>query len=134
MTKIIKIVFFTLVGLVLLTGCGRGVAVYNVQDNPVDLKAGVGEDKVYKAIKNAGIGLGWQIVKIKPGLAQGELNLRKHTAIVEIPYSTNSYSILYKNSTELGYDAEKNTIHKNYNSWVQNLNKAIKVQLNQLED
>jgi hypothetical protein len=32
-----------------------------------------------------------------------------------------------KDSTNLDYDG--NTIHKNYNGWVENLDKAIRVQL-----
>ncbi|WP_026802997.1 hypothetical protein [Aliarcobacter lanthieri] len=133
MNNIFKILLVSIVGLFVLAGC-RAASVYNVVDTPVSLKAGVSDDNIYGAIKTAGAGLGWQITKVKPGLAQGQLNIRKHTAIVEIPYSANSYSIKYKSSSELNYNAEKNTIHNNYNGWVQNLSNAIQVQLNQLQD
>ena len=63
----------------------------------------------------------------KPGLIVGTLNLRTHTAVVDIPYTTTSYSILYKSSVNL--KQEGNTIHSNYNGWVQNLDQAIKRQL-----
>ena len=45
-------------------------------------------------------------------------------------YSVKSYSIRYKDSTELGYDG--GSIHQNYNGWVQNLDKGIRAQLNTL--
>ena len=45
-----------------------------------------------------------------------------------------SYSIDYKNSLNLKYDSTKNTIHKNYNGWIQNLDNAIQVQLSQFDN
>jgi len=122
MNNILKILLLALVGLFILAGC-RSANVYNAVDNPISVRTS--EDKVFNAIRTAGAKMGWQIKKIKPGLAQGQLNLRRHLAIVEIPYSTISYSINYKSSMELDYDPETNTIHKNYNSWVQNLKNAI---------
>jgi len=121
----------SVVGLFILAGC-RSANIYNAVDNPISVRTS--EDKVFNAIRTAGANLGWQIKKIKPGLAQGQLNLRKHSAIVDIPYSTTSYSINYKSSIELDYDPQTNTIHKNYNSWVQNLRNAIEVQLSLLEN
>jgi hypothetical protein len=109
----------------------RSAPVYNV--NNADVTAGVdnvSSEQVRKAIKVAGGGLGWVIKDAGPGKLEGTLNLRTHVAKVEIPYSTKSYSILYKDSINLNYDGSN--IHSNYNGWVQNLHKAIQVQLGQL--
>jgi len=57
----------------------------------------------------------------------GTLHLREHTAIVDIPYSAKSYSILYKSSVNL--TEKSGQIHKNYNGWVQNLDQRIRVYL-----
>lgn len=133
MKTVLKLLFISVLGLFALTGC-RTANVYNVMDNPVEVRKGTTDDQVYKAIKTAGSSLGWIITKVKPGLAQGQLNLRDHMALVEIPYNTKSYSIVYKNSNALKYDANKQHIHKNYNAWVQNLDNAIRVQLNNLAD
>lgn len=62
-----------------------------------------------------------------PGKISGTLKLRRHVAVVDIPYDTQSYSIKYVDSTELNY-ADGN-IHKNYNGWIQNLEKGIRAQL-----
>ncbi|MFA7082950.1 MAG: hypothetical protein WC141_00280 [Arcobacteraceae bacterium] len=133
MRNILQLIAIAIIGLVVLTGC-RTVAVFNVADNPVSVKKEVNDDQMYKAIKTAGLGLGWQITKVKPGLAQGQINLRKHMAVVEIPYSKDSYSIVYKNSANLNYNSANNTIHQNYNGWVQNLNNAIQLHLNNLSE
>lgn len=132
MKNIFKVFGAIAVVLVFLTGC-RTSAVYNVMNNPVDVKKGVKDDKIFKAIKTAGLGLGWQVRKVKDGLAEAQLNIRDHMALVEIPYSKESFSIKYKNSSNLKYDAAKNTIHSNYNGWVQNLSNAISLQISSLE-
>lgn len=76
----------------------------------------------------AGKSAGWQMKEMKPGYIFGTLNVRKHVAVVDVNYSVKSYSIRYKDSTELNYDGGK--IHPNYNGWIQNLDKAIRAQLN----
>ena len=49
--------------------------------------------------------------------------------MVDIKYDHKSYSIDYKDSTNLNHDAAKGQIHRNYNGWIQNLDKAIQAQL-----
>ena len=83
-------------------------------------------EQVTKAIVNAGVGLKWTMVVTKPGQIVATQNLRTHTAIVDIAYNTKTYSITYKDSVNLNYNAEKQTIHKAYSGWVQNLDNAIK--------
>lgn len=109
------------------TGC-RGAQINNVPKQEIQVSKS--NDDVFNAIKKAGTQLGWLITKQDNNTAIGTLNLRKHQAVVTINYSSNYYSITYKSSKELNYDAAKNTIHKNYNGWVQNLDNAIKIQLN----
>ncbi len=122
-----------LVILVFISGC-RSSAIYNISDASVDVSKKTSDDKIFKAIKSAGMQLGWIVKKTKPGMATAQLNVRKHMALVEITYNKTSYSINYKNSMNLKYDSTKNTIHKNYNGWIQNLNNAIQIQLSQLDD
>ncbi len=49
-----------------------------------------------------------------------------HAAVVDIEHDTRSYSIKYRDSTNL--NAGDGMIHSNYNGWIQNLEKAIRVQ------
>jgi len=82
-----------------------------------------------KAIITAGSGLGWQMTVAKPGEIVGTLNVRSHQAIVSIPFTTHTYSILYKDSTNLKYNAEKQTIHENYTGWIKRLDDGIRSRL-----
>lgn len=126
MKKFVKYGVIALLSLLVLTGC-RTAAVYNVNKSPIVGKAS--SSKVYNAIKNAGLSKGWIITQVKPGLAMGTINIRRHRAVVEIPYNSRSFSINYKNSINLNYDGSKNIIHNNYNGWVQNLENAINLEL-----
>jgi hypothetical protein len=101
--------------------------ILNVNDAPIVSAKPVPAAQVKSAIMTAGTSLGWQMAEVSPGLIQGTLNLRKHTAIVDIPYSATKYSIVYKSSINL--DEKDGQIHRNYNSWVQNLSKKIDAEL-----
>ncbi len=129
--KHLKIILFgaALVFTLGLMGC-RTAPVYNVEQSPIAVSAQATLKDIKKVIIVAGVGLGWKMQENAPGLITGTLNLRKHTAVVEIPYSMTDYSILYKDSAELGYDGS--SIHKNYNGWVQNLDRAIQAGLSVL--
>jgi len=101
-------------------------------------------DEVLKAIRNAAGQNDW---KLEPGDASGHiiatlLIRNMHTAVVEITYSPDEYSIDYKSSNNLDYKKYPDgkpfigpngqlmsgiteVIHPNYNKWVQQLNDAI---------
>ena len=111
-----------------LAACARTAPIYNVSGMPIQAsKPNPSVDEVGKAIARAGAGLGWQIMPVKPGAMVGTLQLRDHVAVVDITYDAKAYNISYKNSNNLNYDGQN--IHKNYNGWIQNLDRAIKVQL-----
>ena len=117
--------------ILVAAGCRGAVPVYNVTEAPVAAsKPNPSLDDVGKAIQRAGATLGWQMKQTKPGHMLGTLYLRKHVAVVDVNYSAQSYSVNYKDSTELDYDGQN--IHPNYNGWIQNLDKAIKAQLSNM--
>ena len=117
--------------LVLLISACTTQPVYNVSAAPVAAsKPNPSLEDVGRAIQRAGVALGWQMKETKPGHMLGTLYLRTHVAVVDINYSVKSYSIQYKDSTELMYDGA--TIHRNYNGWIQNLDKGIRAQLSTL--
>ena len=120
--------------LATLLGCSGGAQIYQVKDASVQTATGkeVSMEQVQRAIIESGAKLGWIMTLTKPGELQGALNLRSHTAIVTIPFSTKSYSILYKESTNLKYNADKQTIHGNYNGWIQRLDNEIRARMSTL--
>jgi hypothetical protein len=124
--------FLVLLALLLLAGCRSAplVEVDRANIPPMNEKnPQVAMEKITKAIVQAGAGQGWEMRVMRPGQILGTLHDRDDMAVVDIPYSNTSYSIRYRESSNLLYDAGKKTIHRSYNSWIQNLNQAIRSQL-----
>jgi hypothetical protein len=113
----------------MVVGC-RVAPVYEVQQAPVTSARAASVADVERAIRTAGAGLGWQMVPRGPGNLEGILILREHRAVVDIKFDSKTYSIKYKDSSNLGYDGS--TIHSNYNGWVQRLDQGIRAQLSAL--
>ena len=139
--------------LIAIAGC-PAVQIVNVKDAPVKTLSGkdLTFQQVTKAIVLAGMGLKWEMVVAEPGHIVGTLNLRSHQAVVDIPYTTKTYSITYKDSKNLLWKGlnsiTKNnqnlpgmvpkvgsvpTIHSNYNGWIENLDNAIRMQIVAIE-
>jgi hypothetical protein len=116
------------VALVALAAC-RTAPIYNVNEAPVPAAAQKQAtlNDVKAAILRAGARLGWQMTEAGPGVINARIALRTHTASADVKYTTNTYSIVYRDSTNL--DATSGTIHKNYNGWVENLDREIRVEL-----
>ncbi|MDH5659381.1 MAG: hypothetical protein OEY65_00165 [Gammaproteobacteria bacterium] len=130
MNKLLRISVITLTAaLFFLAGC-RASPVYNVENAPIQISSNHSSKDITKAIQRAGIALGWQMKAKKPGHIVGTLYLRTFVAVVDIRYTPKSYSITYKSSSGLNYDGTN--IHKNYNGWVQNLDRRIQGQLSAL--
>ncbi len=129
--RIQAVLLFICVASVAVTGCRGGGEIYNVKDAPVNTASGSSPslEEVQKAIVAAGAGRNWSMAVVKPGHIVGTLNIRSHQAVVDILYNTKTYSIIYKDSTNLKYDAEKKTIHENYRSWIQILDNDIRARL-----
>lgn len=119
-----RIVILLVAGLAL--GSCRSAPVYIVNSSSLATSPNATLEQVASAIQRAGISLGWQMIEKGPSEMEGRLNLRSHVAVVSITFDTKQFSIFYKDSTNLNYDGT--TIHKNYNGWVQNLEKAILAQ------
>jgi hypothetical protein len=112
----------------MVVGAGCTIApVYNVQGAPVVANKPATMDDVGKAIIRAGTQLGWTITPESPGKLTGRIALRTHAATVDITHDSKTFNINYRDSTNL--DAAAGQIHKNYNGWIQNLEKGIRVQL-----
>jgi len=113
-------------GVVLLVAGCTTRPIVNVTDQPVVTTAGkqVTADQVRNAIVKAGNALGWVMTPVSPGLVNGRLALRDHLAVVDVRYTATTYSITYKDSTNLNY--RDGQIHKNYNGWIENLDRDIR--------
>lgn len=124
------ILILSMIAFLSFIGCGK-VPVLDINNSPISIDKNnkITKEDIEKSIVKAGASLGWVMKKIKDGEMQGTMNLRTHTAIISIKYNQETYSITYINSMNLEYKPESNTIHGKYNIWVQNLDRAIQVQL-----
>ena len=128
------------IAVVLVAGCSRTGSVYSVTDAAITPVLGneLSLDQVTRAIVAAGVAAGampgparvfWNMRVVEPGHILAALHIRSHMATVDIKYTTKSYTITYNTSANLNYNSDENTIHSNYNGWIQNLNNAINRQL-----
>jgi hypothetical protein len=124
----IQSILATLALVVATAGCTIA-PIQNVSQAPVVAPQGkaLSKEQVRAAIVRAGVGLGWQVADEGPNMLVATIHLRKHMAVVEVPYTTTNYSIKYRSSVNL--DEKDGQIHRNYNGWIQNLNKGINAQL-----
>lgn len=116
------------IAVLAMTGCrSNPVANYQSQTVPSNIQSA---SQVKDAIRSAGASLGWIIAESNDSnKLQGTLNIRKHQAVISIPYSKENYSLMYQSSINLDHDESNNSIHNNYNGWLVNLNNAIQLQL-----
>ena len=122
------------IAVLALAGCARTAPLVNLQDQAVTptMAKSLPASEVRKAIITAGTSLGWSIKDAGPGKLEGTIHVRTHTAVVDIPYSAKKYSIIYKSSDGLQASGDGTAIHSNYNSWVQNLDRAIRTEISRL--
>ncbi|ELY2740822.1 hypothetical protein ACOJD8_000759 [Cronobacter turicensis] len=107
-----------------LAGCARTAPVDNIQSTVSGKHTA---QQVRTAILKAGKQREWMMTDAGPGVITGRLKNRDHSAEIRIPYSANGYSINYVGSMNL--KASDGKIHKNYNRWVNNLDKDIQLNL-----
>jgi hypothetical protein len=113
-------------GVAVLAGC-RSAPIKEVVAEPIVSAKPLSAQAVESAIVRAGAGLGWRMVPQGSGKIVGTLALRTHLALIDVAYDTKTYSIRYKDSSNLDYTGT--SIHNNYNGWIENLDKAIRAQL-----
>jgi hypothetical protein len=127
-TKLVAVAASILVLAGLAVGCAAP-PIYNVTDSPTTARPNATAEDVKAAVIRAGAGLGWKMQDAGAGRLVGTLVVRTHEAVVDIEYSEKTYNIRYKNSVNLNYDGTAGTIHRNYNSWIQNLDRRIQREL-----
>jgi len=109
-------------------GCGSNDPIVNYNNSPVVAKSGNKNQKdVKRAIILAGTRVGWQIQDVKPGLITATRFSSGFMAKVDITYTSDTYSINYKDSSNFKYNGQ--TIHPTYNKWVEDLHKSIRTNI-----
>lgn len=112
-----------------ISGCGRPIR--NIENSAIP-SLNDGSPMSLEVVKNAILTAcekrGWT-TKVKGGnVIEAKVIVRRYQASIEIPFSQNSYSIVYKDSHGLG-NTNSGKIHKNYNGWIKFLTAAIQQEL-----
>lgn len=125
------VILFVLALAVCFTGCTRQ-GVTNMH-NMVYGNSTIGQ--VEQCIATGAVRTGWNIKMVKPGLFEAAYYLNDRdgfkdaAAFVEIAYTRESYHIYYKKSVNFLHTQSLNTIHKEYNKLVRELDGAIQYEL-----
>jgi len=113
---------------IFLIGCGNTAPITNFEGSPIVTVSGKPAlEKVIKAIVGAGTKIGWQMQSVADGHIVATVFSRGHMAKVDIKYDANTYSITYKDSSNLNFSGD--SIHRNYNRWVDRLHRNIRAEL-----
>ena len=119
-----------MLALALSVGCRRPAPIYNPTNVELPSHSRRTMDNMTSAIKSACTARGWTASEESPGRIIASYSTRGHTAIVNIDYNVNNFSISYRDSMNLGYEGAY--IHTNYNKWVKNLEQEIRIRTNNI--
>lgn len=114
--------------LLSLAACGGGlVPVHNIQNAPVVVGQGqsASAPQVRDAIIRALGSRGWQLNREGPDGIMATMISGGHSATIRIQYDEHTYSIQYVDSSP-GLRFNGRAIHRNYNGWVEKLNRSIR--------
>ena len=95
-----------------------------------NIPEGLTTQQVKKSVILAGQSRGWIMMPVSEGVMNATYTARGHMAKVQIDYSTQFYSISYKDSSNL--NLKGNMINRHYNKWIDNLNISIQRQLSKM--
>jgi hypothetical protein len=89
---------------------------------------------IEKAILDACARRKFKASVVEPGVIEARWERRGHSFEVSIPYTDSAYSIRYKDSVRMDYNAAKNRIDDAYNEYVAGLNEHIEAHLDEALD
>ena len=123
------------IAVLIVAGC-RANPIYNPSDVAFTIPTSSSKALTLEEYKNAiirgGSRRGWTFEEEGPGHLVGSVAVRgKHFATVDIVFDTSRYSITYKSSQNLNYNASRGEIHPNYNSWIRLLEQEIQAEIAQ---
>lgn len=127
MPQLPQLLAFVLISLAVV-GCSQNEAIYTVEHASVSGPGGqLTDDQVHNAILTSLQTRDWVVQEEMPNKIIAKQTFRKHSATIQINYSQTGYSLLYRESENLGYDGSE--IHRNYNKRIRQLEAEINRQL-----
>lgn len=116
--------------LLLFAGVSNPALAARTLEEPAPISVPVGKTalQVANAIRRAAAALKFTIDEDAQGRMVARYAPRDHVARVTIAYSTSEVRVTYLDSSNLGFEQNKDgtrEIHRNYNKWVNNLAQEI---------
>lgn len=108
----------------------RSTPIYTPQ--PIMVTGHKSLASVKKVIKRALYRRKWIVRNVSPGFIRATYSRGRHMAVVNVRYTPRKISIAYHKTESLNFNREKGTIHRTYNTWVQNMERDIRVELGAL--
>jgi len=122
------------------TAAKPSVTLENITNAPHGAAPDASLEDIQRWIEASAARQSWSVVRSDPGRAILRLDIRSHTAIVDVTYDEIDFSIAYRDSINLNYSEKGKTrfvnkrrieipgprIHRNYNRWVRDLASAIR--------
>lgn len=110
----------------LLAGCSTSAPLLT-STQTLDTHKSFSNQQMQTAIYQSLQRYGWQMDSDDGSSIVAHYNKQeRHVAVIRIDYSANSFSIRHQLSRGLNYNAQRNTIHRNYNRWILNLEQDIR--------
>lgn len=124
-----------LILLVLVLTIGM-VAACGHRAETVDNKIKVNQEPqaIERSIMLAARSLGWTVQPVDDTTMTATITSKERSLTVLITYTPQSYIIQYKDSLNLDFDNEDNSIHKQYTRWVEALDDRIQEEMERVKD
>ncbi len=120
------VLFALMFVLVAIGGCRSSAPVAEVKDEPFFVASKNADlNRVTQKILEAGRKRKFEMKVIAPGHIEAFYAKRDVKAVMDVKYTTERFSITYKDSSGLKYDPAAHTINSHYNTWVKNLKADI---------
>jgi hypothetical protein len=130
MTRLRLAAAFTL----LLFAAACTAPLYKVNSKPYGWgpAKGVTMAQVQSTVEETAKHEGWTLSNVKTGsfTAERQWDADKHNIVVDVVYDLQKFSIIYKDSKQMGYSGS--SIHHTYNDMVQRLEDHIKTNVSKL--
>lgn len=127
--KKILILLALIMTLGAVTACGH-------RAETVDNKIKVNQEPqaIERSIILAARSLGWTVQPIDDSSITATITSRERSLTVLVTYTPQSYIIQYKDSLNLDFDNEDNSISKQYTRWVEALDDRIQEEMERVKD
>ena len=124
-----KVTLACVLSTALLTGCGTSAPVSTVSYSLAAHKT-IQLQQMQQAVYTALQRYGWQLQSDNGSQIYARFNKQeRHIVDIRIDYSERGFAIHHVTSQGLNYNQGRDSIHRNYNRWVRNLDQDIQSSL-----